>query len=58
MLDLSDETTKTNTDEYLISRLYEVVIVVDETVYKLPFESLKKLLIKLQRGDVFTQPKI
>ena len=58
VLDLSDETTKTNTNRYLVSRLYTAVITVGETVYKLPSESLRELFIRLQRGDVFTQSKI
>ncbi len=47
ILDLNDEAIKINTDKYLVPRLYITVIVVDETVYKLLFESLKKLFIKL-----------
>ena len=58
ILDLSDETTKINTGEYLIPRLYAVVVVINETIYKLASESLKELFTKLQRGDVFTQSKI
>ncbi len=53
MLDFSDETTKINTDGYLIPRLYTAVMTVDETAYKLPSELFKKLLTRLQRGDVF-----
>ena len=58
ILDLSDEVIKINTDEYLVPRLYAAAIIIDETVYKFPSESLKKLLTKLQRGDAFTQSKI
>ncbi len=58
MLDLNDETTKINTDEYLVPRLYAAVIIINETIYKFPFESFKKLFTKLQRGDAFTQSKI
>ncbi len=47
MLDLSDETTKINIDEYLVLRLYAAVVVTDETIYKLPFKLLKKLFIRL-----------
>ena len=54
MLDLSDETIKINIGGYLVSRLYAAVIIVGETVYKLPSESFKKLLIRLQPGDAFT----
>ena len=54
MLDLSDEIIKTDTDEYLVLRLYAAVITISETIYKFPSESLKELLIRLQRGDVFT----
>ncbi len=53
ILDLNDEAAEINTDGYLVSRLYVVVAVVDETIYKLPSESFKKLLIRLQRGDAF-----
>jgi len=58
ILDLSDEATKINTDKYLIPRLYVTAIIIGETIYKLPSESLKKLFTKLQRGDAFTQSKI
>ncbi len=54
MLDLSDETAETDTDGYLVPRLYATVMTTGETVYKLPSESLKELLTKLQRGDAFT----
>ncbi len=47
MLDLSDEAIKINIDGYLVPRLYVIVITADETVYKLPSESLKKLFIRL-----------
>jgi len=47
VLDLSDETTKTNTNRYLVSRLYTAVITVGETVYKLLSESFKKLFTRL-----------
>ncbi len=53
MFDLNDEITKINISGYLISRLYIAVVVVGETVYKLPSKSLKKLFIRLQRGDAF-----
>ena len=58
VFNLSDETTEINIDKYLVPRLYIVVIVADETVYKLLSESLKELLTRLQRGDIFTQSKI
>ncbi len=54
VLDLSDEATKINISRYLVPRLYAAAIIIDEITYKLPFESLKKLFIKLQRGDAFT----
>ena len=47
ILDLSDEATKINTDKYLIPRLYVTAIIIGETIYKLPSESLKKLFTKL-----------
>ena len=53
ILDLSDETTKINIDKYLVPRLYAAVMITDETIYKLPSKSFKKLLARLQRGDVF-----
>ncbi len=53
VLDLSDEAAETDTGGYLVLRLYVIVIVIGETVYKLLFESLKKLFTRLQRGDVF-----
>ncbi len=58
MLDLSDEIIKTNISRYLVSRLYAIAITTGETIYKLPSESLKKLLAKLQRENAFTQSKI
>ena len=58
IFDLSDETTKINTDKYLVPRLYAAAITAGEIVYKLPSESLKELLTKLQRENVFTQSKI
>ncbi len=58
MLDFSDEVIKTNTDEYLVPHLYATAVTADETVCKLPSESLKKLFTKLQREDAFTQSKI
>ncbi len=58
MLDLSDEVAKTNTNKYLVPRLYAATMIVDEIIYKLPSKSLKKLLTKLQREDAFTQSKI
>ncbi len=58
MLDFSDETTKTNTDKYLVPHLYTAAVTTGETTYKLPSESLKKLFTKLQREDAFTQSKI
>jgi len=58
ILDLSDETTKINTDGYLVPRLYAAVIIIDETIYKFPSESLKELLAKLQRENIFTQFRI
>ncbi len=54
ILDLSDEVTKTDIDGYLVPRLYVAVIIIGETVYKLLFESLKELLARLQRENVFT----
>ena len=45
ILDLSDETTKINTSEYLVPRLYVAVITTNETAYKLLSESLKKFLL-------------
>ncbi len=53
MLDLNDEAAKIDIDGYFVLRLYVVVIVVNETVYKFFFESFKELFIKLQRGDAF-----
>ncbi len=47
ILDFSDETIKINTGGYLVSRLYTIVVVVGETIYKFPSESLKKLFTKL-----------
>ncbi len=54
MLDLSDEIIKTNTGEYLVLRLYVITVVTGEMVYKLPSESFKKLLTRLQRENAFT----
>ena len=54
ILDLSDEATKINIGGYLVPRLYVIVVVIGETIYELPSESFKKLLTRLQRGDVFT----
>ncbi len=53
MLDLSDEAVRINIGGYLVLCLYVVVVVVGETIYKFFSESFKKLLIRLQRGDVF-----
>jgi len=53
VLDLSGEVAEIDVGGYLVLRLYVVVVAVGETVYKLPFESFKKLSIRLQRGDVF-----
>ncbi len=47
ILDFSDEVTKINIGGYLIPRLYAAVMVIGETVYKLPSESFKKLFAKL-----------
>ncbi len=47
ILDFSDETIKININGYFISRLYIVVVIIDEIVYKFFSESLKKLFIKL-----------
>ncbi len=58
ILDLSDEDIKINIDEYLVPRLYAAVMTIDETIYKLPSESFKELLTRLQREDVFTQSRI
>ncbi len=58
IFDLSDETTKINTDEYLISHLYVIIVTVGETAYKFFFESLKELFARLQRENVFTQFRI
>ena len=48
VLDFSDEAVRTNTDEYLVSRLYITVVVIGETVYEFPSESFKELLARLQ----------
>jgi len=53
VLDFSDEVVEINIGGYLVPRLYVVVVVISEIVYKLLSESFKKLFIKLQRGDVF-----
>ena len=53
VLDLNDEAVEINIDRYLVSRLYAAVVITGETVYKLPSESLKKLFVRLQRGDAF-----
>jgi len=53
ILDLNDEAAETNTDGYLVPRLYAAVIAAGETVYKLPSESLRELFTRLQRGDAF-----
>jgi len=58
VLDFSDEVVGIDIGRYLVSRLYVVAVTVGETVYKFPSESLKKLFVRLQRGDVFTQSKI
>ena len=47
VFNLSDETTEINIDKYLVPRLYIVVIVADETVYKLLSESFKELFARL-----------
>ncbi len=47
VLDLNDETAGTNINEYLVLRLYAVVVAVGETVYKFFSESFKELFIKL-----------
>ncbi len=54
ILDLSNETTKINIDKYLVPRLYATAIIIDETTYKLPSKSLKKLFTRLQREHAFT----
>ncbi len=54
VLDLSDEVVEINISGYLVPRLYAVIIVIGETVYKFPSESFRKLLIRLQREDAFT----
>ncbi len=52
VLDFSDEVIKINIGEYLIPRLYVAAVIVDETVYKFPFESFKKLIARLQRENI------
>ena len=47
MFDLSDEAVETNTDRYLVSRLYAAVIITGEMIYKLLSESFKELFTKL-----------
>ncbi len=47
MLNLSDETIKTDINEYLVPRLYVAVITTDEIIYKFLSESFKKLFTKL-----------
>ena len=58
MLDFNDEVVEIDIGRYLVSRLYVIVIIIGEMVYKLLFESFKKLLTRLQRGDAFIQSKI
>ncbi len=58
VLDLSDEAAKINTGGYLVPRLYAAAVIIDETAYKLPSESFKELLTRLQRENIFTQSKI
>ena len=58
VLDLNDEAAETDTGGYLVPRLYAAAMIVGETIYKLPSESFKELLTKLQRGDAFTQSRI
>ncbi len=53
VFDLNDEAAKININRYLVSRLYVIIVIAGETIYKLLSESLKKLLTRLQRGDVF-----
>ncbi len=47
MLDLSDEAAEININKYLVSRLYVVIVVADEMVYKFLSESLKELFTRL-----------
>ncbi len=47
IFDFNDETVKINTDGYLVPRLYVVIVVIDETVYKFLFESFKELFVRL-----------
>ena len=54
MLDFSDETAETNTDGYLVSRLYAAVMAAGEMIYKFLSESLRELFTRLQRENVFT----
>ncbi len=47
VFDLSDEIIGINIGGYLVSRLYAAVVIVGETVYKLPSKSLKELFVRL-----------
>ncbi len=53
ILDFNDEAAEININKYLVPRLYAAVIIIDKTVYKFLSESFKKLLIRLQREDIF-----
>ena len=47
ILDLNDEAIKININEYLVLRLYVAVMIIGETIYKLPSKSFKELFIRL-----------
>ncbi len=53
VLNFSDEVAGIDTGGYLVPRLYVAAVIIGETVYEFPSESLKKLFVKLQRGDAF-----
>ncbi len=53
ILDLNDEAAGTDINKYLVPRLYVTAVAINETVYKFFSESLKELLVRLQRGDAF-----
>ncbi len=53
IFDFNDEIAEINIGGYLVPRLYVIVIIVDETIYKFPSELFKELFIKLQRENAF-----
>ena len=47
VFDFSDEAAGININRYFVSRLYVAAMVVNEMLYKFPFELLKELFARL-----------